>query len=322
MADDTPKPAVLVAGAATADFYFDRPRDGTVGTGVEWVPGGIGVSVARALALLDEPPSLATRLGDDSFGRAIARDLDALDVPRTLVVETTDDTPLLFYVPAAAGGPRWEPRFEGSCFGFELPEAAESLFPTLSMLHLSGTTLPPDVSLDAMRTAIEYATTHDVDVSFDLNCRANQWTDLSQYVDYATEMLAVSDVVFASTDDLAMAGYDEGVDGLLAALPDRATVTAFVTRGADGAIAVSIEDGVVTAQCSHPGFDVEVADPAGGGDAFASAVLAGLRKGETALERLVEAGNAAGAAAVSSTGPLLERDLDAIASLSGWWPPE
>lgn len=320
MVGDPSQPAVLVAGAATADFYFDRPTDGTVGTDVEWVPGGIGVSVARALALLDEPPYVATRLGDDSFGTAIARELDAYDIPRSLVVETTDDTPLLFYVPAEAGGPRWEPRFEGSCFGFELPAEAESRFPNLSILHLSGTNLPPEVSLDAMRTAIEYATSHDVDVSFDLNCRANQWADPSEYVDYATAVLAAADVVFASTDDLELAGYGDGVEGLLAALPDRTAVTAFITRGADGAIALRIEDGAVTARCSHPGFDVAVADPAGGGDAFASAVLAALRQGESDLEALVEAGNAAGAAAVTSTGPLLERDVDVIAPLTGGWP--
>ncbi|MFW6376555.1 MAG: carbohydrate kinase family protein, partial [archaeon] len=309
-------PDVLVTGATTADFYFEGSADGTVGTKTQWIPGGIGTSVARTLALLDEPPLLATRLGDDSFATAIDRQLDAYDVPRTLVTETHDDTPLLFYVPEDAGGPHWEARIDGSSFGFDIPEWAEPLFADLSIVHLTGTTLPAEVSLDAMRTTIEYAVANDVDVSFDMNCRPNQWSDLSTYADLASELLAAADVVFASTDDLSLAGFDEGVDGLLAALPERASAIAFLTEGGDGATGVRIDDGAITAQHSHGGFDVDVVDPAAGGDAFAGAVLAGLRNGTTDLETLVAVGNAAGAAAVTSMGPFRKRDLETFRSLS------
>ncbi|HKL30442.1 MAG TPA: carbohydrate kinase family protein [Natrialbaceae archaeon] len=322
MAGEPSPPDVLVTGATTADFYFDGTTGGTVGTEMEWIPGGIGTSVARALALLDEPPLLATRLGDDSFATAIGRQLDAYDVPRTLVTETTADTPLLFYVPEAAGGPRWETRIDGSSFGFDIPDWSESLFANLSVVHLTGTTLPPEIGLDAMRTAVEYATAHDVDVSFDTNCRPNQWSDLSKYTDLAAEMLAAADVAFASTDDLALAGFDEGIDGLLAALPERASAIAFLTEGGDGATAVRVDDGSVTARYSLPGFDVDVVDPAAGGDAFASAVLAALGDGNTDLETLVEVGNAAGAAAVTSMGPLRKRDMETFGSLSGGWLSE
>ena len=322
MAGEPSTPDVLVTGATTADFYFDSATGGTVGTETEWIPGGIGTSVARALALLDEPPLLATRLGDDSFATAIGRQLDAYDVPRTLVTETTADTPLLFYVPEEAGGPRWEPRIEGSSFGFDIPDGSESLFADLSVVHLTGTTLPPEISLDAMRTAVEYATAHDVDVSFDMNCRPNQWSDLSKYTGLAVELLAAADLVFASTDDLALAGFDEGIDGLLSALPERASALAFLTEGGDGATAVRIDEGSVTTRYTHPGFDVEVVDPAAGGDAFASAVLAALENGVTDLETLVEVGNAAGAAAVTSMGPLRDGDIEVLRSHSNWWPFE
>lgn len=317
MAGEPSPPDVLVTGATTADFYFEGTTDGTVGTEMEWIPGGIGTSVARTLALLDEPPLLATHLGDDSFATAIGRQLDAYDVPRTLVTETTADTPLLFYVPEDAGGPHWEARIEGSSFGFEISDRSGPLFADLSVVHLTGTTLPPEISLDAMRTAIDYAAAHDVDVSFDMNCRPNQWSDLSNYTDLATEMLEAADVVFASTDDLALAGFDDGVDGLLSALPERASALAFLTEGGDGATAVRIDDGSVTARYAHSGFDVDVVDPAAGGDAFASAVLAALGNGEPDLETLVTVGNAAGAAAVTSMGPFRERDVETFRSLSG-----
>ncbi|MFQ3293387.1 MAG: sugar/nucleoside kinase (ribokinase family) [Halobacteriales archaeon] len=320
MSPDTTRPEVLVTGATTADFYFERVVDGDVGPDVQWVPGGVGTSVARALALLDEPPYLATRLGDDSFARAIARELEDHDVPQTLVTETTADTPLLFSVPEAAGGPRWETRLEASSFGFELPEEAESLFDHLAILHLTGTTLPPDSSLDAMRTAIDYARANDVDVSFDMNCRPNQWSDLSRYTDLATEMLGAADVVFASREDLRLAGFDDGVGGLFDGFPDRATVTAFLTAAGDGATAIRLDDGGVTARHSHRGFDVDVVDPAAGGDAFASAVLAGRTQGVTDLETLVELGNAAGAAAVTSMGPFRPGDVETFRSLSGGVP--
>lgn len=320
MAGEPSPSGVLVTGATTADFYFEESADGTVGAGMHWIPGGIGTSVARSMALFGDSPLLATRLGDDSFAKAIDRELDVHDIPRTLVTETRDDTPLLFYVPADAGGPHWETRIEGSSFGFDIPDWSESLFADLSVVHLTGTTLPPEIGLDAMRTAIEYAGAHDVDVSFDMNCRPNQWSDLSQYTDLATELLEPADLVFASTDDLALAGFDDGIDGLLSALPERASALAFLTEGGDGASAVRVEDGAVTARHSHGGFDVDVVDPAAGGDAFASAVLAARENGMTDLEGLVEVGNAAGAAAVTSVGPFRDENLQTFESLSGGWP--
>jgi fructokinase len=322
MAGEPSPSGVLVTGATTADFYFEESADGTVGAGMHWIPGGIGTSVARSMALFGDSPLLATRLGDDSFAKAIDRELDVHDIPRTLVTETRDDTPLLFYVPADAGGPHWETRIEGSSFGFDIPDWSESLFADLSVVHLTGTTLPPEIGLDAMRTAVEYAGAHDVDVSFDMNCRPNQWSDLSKYTDLAAELLAAADLVFASTDDLALAGFDEGIDGLLSALPERDSALGFLTEGGDGATAVRIDEGSVTARYTHPGFDVEVVDPAAGGDAFASAVLAAVENGVTDIETLVEIGNAAGAAAVTSMGPLRDGDIEFLRSHSDWWPFE
>ncbi len=328
-------PDVLVASDTTADFYPQEvaPRDAdaaadpatdAVGRAYRWVVAGTGTNVARGLAILDDPPHLATDVGSDSLGRAVRAELAAHDLDGRLVRAVDRPTPIALYVPAAAGGPDWEIRRAESSYGFALdPDDAAAVFPDLSLLYLSGTTLPPAVSLDAIRTALTHASRHDVTVAFDLNGRRNLWAAPSDYAARVREVLAETDVVFAGDDDLALAGQPATLDGLRDLLPAEADCTAFLTHGEAGATAARIADGAVVERATHDGFAVEsVADPAGAGDALVSAVLAARRRGVADLSALLRAGTAAGAAAVTSVGPLRAADLQTFADLEDGheWP--
>ncbi len=305
-------PRVLVAGATTVEFYpqgSDRqplPSTGTLTT------GGVGGNVARGLAILDDPPYLATCLGNDYFGDLIAAQLDTLSIPQPLVTRTDAQTPLLCYIPDAAGGPDWDARIADSCFGFHLPESIARSITQVTFVHLSATALPSHASPAHARRAVQFARRHDLRFSFDINCRPSQWPALTQYTDTVREIATDADIIFASTTDLTAAGYSPSVDGLSALLPDTITGTAFLTAGEAGAKAVQLTTGTRCAVQSHPGFHVPVEDPVGGGDAFASGVLAGLSNGLTDHQTLLQIGNAAGAAAVSSVGPLHRNDRSLI----------
>lgn len=310
-------PDVLVASDTTADFYPQEAGDGDVGRAYRWVVGGTGTNVARGLALLADPPYLATDIGSDSLGRAVREEHDAHDIPSRLVREVERPTPLALYVPADAGGPEWEIRRADSAYGFGLDGDLDSLFADLTTLYLSGTTLPPSVALESIRTALEHARRHDVTVAVDLNGRRNLWPDPAEYAALVREVLADADLVFAGDDDLALAGVSPDLDGLRALLPADADCLAVLTRGDEGATAVRIADGAVVDRATHDGFAVTVADPAGAGDALVAAVLAARRQGVDSLPALLRAGTAAGAAAVTSIGPLREADLARFRDLGG-----
>ncbi len=308
---------VLVASDTTADFYPQEATDGSVGHAYRWVVGGTGTNVARGLAALGDPPYLATDVGNDSLGRAVREELAAHSVPRRLVREVDRPTPLALYVPADAGGPDWEIRLADSSYGFELTADAVGLFPDLSTVYLSGTTLPPSVALESVRTAVERAREHDVTVAFDLNGRGNLWDDPAEYTALVREVLADTDILFAGDDDLSLAGRASDLDGLRALLPTDADCLAYLTRGEEGATAARVEDGTVVDRATHRGFDVSTTDPAGAGDAFVAAVLGARGRGVESLPALLRAGNAAGAAAVTSVGPLRQADLETFHDLDG-----
>ena len=70
-----------------------------------------------------------------------------------------------------------------------------------------------------------------------------------------------------------------------------------VTQGADGALAVDAHEDPVIA----PGYEVEVADPCGAGDAFAGMFLASLVQGRP-LDDALRRANALGALVTSQPG--------------------
>jgi len=153
--------------------------------------------------------------------------------------------------------------------------------------HLHLTSQRPDTAAELARTATEAG----VSVSFDPGRRLAER-------DFG-EALAYSDVVFLN-DREARTILDSDLEHPSSELHGRVVV---IKHGEEGAQVDTPE-----ASFDHPGFDAEVVDTTGAGDAFAAGFLAvllhdgGLLDRDADYERALEFANACGALAAMEEG--------------------
>ena len=272
--------------------------------GFDHRPGGAPANVAVGLSRLGAAPAFWTRLGRDPFGAFLRETLVDEGVPTTAVERVDGNTTLAVVSPPGVDGRRF--RFYGSgdvAFGFEPDSVPENAVASASWVHLGGVALTHSDGRAAMRELAAAAAAHGCTVSFDVNYREDLAPDGEReaVVDAVREVVADSDVVFASDEDVAATGLSSR-DGeelgrdLLALGPH----TAVVTLGEAGAVVTSAAAapwGERTAR--HAGFAVEAVDATGAGDAFTAGLVSRLAAGETDTD-LGEAVAFAGATAAMS----------------------
>ncbi|ELZ46569.1 PfkB domain-containing protein [Halorubrum coriense DSM 10284] len=294
-------PGVAVVGDTTVDLY--PTDDGSIapGSGFEWHVGGTATNAARWAAALGCEVDLVTNVGSDVLGAAAARHLARGAVDTGRVARVDAPSPLTLYT-GGAGEEAWNAWVAGSCYGFTPPEDPAAFVEPYDWILLEGVTLPSAVNRTAVRRLAAAATECGTRVAFDLNGRPNQWSGPDEYRDALREVLPRCELLFAGTDDLAVAGVEPTPAGLLELLPADHSATAFVTDGGEATRALRIDDGAIAERVSVAPPSASVATTAGAGDAFAGAVLAARHGGVSGLRRLATIGNAAGAAAVETVG--------------------
>ncbi|WP_200532136.1 PfkB family carbohydrate kinase [Halorubrum sp. LN27] len=293
---------VLVVGDTTIDLY---PVDGTSispGSRFAWHIGGTATNAARWAASLGTETSLVTNIGTDVMGELAAQHLAGGPVDTTHVTRVDATSPLTLYV-AADDDEQWNAWVAGSCYGFTPPADPATLVASYEWVHLQGVTLPTEVNQTAVRRLAEAAAESGTRVSFDLNGRTNQWATPDAYRQALRDVLQHCDLIFAGTDDLAVAGVDRTPVGVLELLPPNGSAMVFITDGPAETTALTVDDGEITEQVTVTPPSATVATTAGAGDAFAGAVLAARDGGISDLEELAAIGNTAGAAAVATIGP-------------------
>lgn len=270
--------------------------------------GGSESNVAIGVARLGWPASWVSKLGHDSFGIRIRRELLAEGVnvvaavdphaPTGLMLKerrSSRDTQVTYY------------RRSSAASGISPSDIPEGLIEGAGHLHLTGITPALSSSArDTVMSALERAVASLVPVSIDLNYRAQLWHGKSPIALYA-ELLAAADVVFASEQEAALIcdprrvenesedpseDYSDALSSLLALGPREAVIT----LGSQGAVA---SDGTTT--CRQKARPVSVVDTVGAGDAFVAGYLFERLRG-SALPARVATGILAGAAACLGAG--------------------
>lgn len=266
--------------------------------------GGTAGNTAAALARLGVPVEFAGAVGDDAFGRWIARDFEALGIGRrglvvldrstaqVIALVEPDSERSLFVWPADGGALTWL-----------RPEDLDAdLVAGAAWLHTTGMCLRDSPVRDAILAAMAAAREAGVPVSIDLNLRVELW-GLSDDRRAAVEAaIALADVVLGHGDEeLVPLARTGSVEAALETLGrDRRTIVARL--GADGALARTPDGAVVRV----PGFRVEARNAVGAGDAFNGGFVAALVEGRSIAEAL-RWGNAV--AALKVAGPGGARDL-------------
>ncbi|MEY9214124.1 sugar kinase [Thermobifida halotolerans] len=259
--------------------------------------GGAESNVACGLAGLGHRVAWMSRIGDDPFGRIILRTLSGYGVDVALVeVDPERPTGLYLKDPSPEGTSVYYYR-RGSAASAIGPELARS--PELGgarLLHLSGITpaLSSGCAEFTRRLLTDRAPGRPI-LSFDVNHRPALWS-AERAARPLLESARAADLVFVGRDEAERLWHTATADEVRALLP---AVGRLVVKDADvGATCYSGDSRVFV-----PAPRVEVVEPVGAGDAFASGFLSGLLDGRS-TEQCLRLGHVMAAATLLSVADL------------------
>nr|WP_236950004.1 sugar kinase [Mycobacterium sp. MS1601] len=260
--------------------------------------GGAESNVAIGVARLGGSAAWIGRVGADSLGHMIVRELRAETVEAVAIVDSESATALMLKERPRPGASRvtYYRRFQA---GSRLRPAdiPRHVVQRGRILHVTGITAAlGEGPQAAVHAAIDHAKSANNIVSFDVNHRASLWTDRDSAVNAYRALARRADIVFAGEDEAELvtgtSDLQRQVDGLLALGVDQVVIK----RGARGAVAAA-EDTFHTRD-AHP---VTVADTVGAGDAFVAGWLAELARGASP-EACLDVASACGALACTGLG--------------------
>ncbi|MHC9293982.1 sugar kinase [Mycobacterium sp. LTG2003] len=248
--------------------------------------GGAESNVAIGVARLGGSAAWIGRIGADSLGELILRELRAESVHPFAVLDHDAATALMIkerphpgtsqisYYRREQAGSRLRP-----C---DVPAAAVA---DTKILHITGISAGlGETPLAAAHAAIDLAAAAGATVSFDVNHRDALWSDRDGAASAYRELARRADIVFAGEDEARLLTDADTPDGQLDALLGMGVECAVVKRGAEGAVAAT-----VGGRCSAPAVPVPVVDTVGAGDAFVAGWLAEHARGADVRQCLATA---------------------------------
>ena len=266
---------VVVLGEALVDFLPERR--GRIEECDRFVPcsGGAPANVATGLARLGRKVLFRGVVGDDAFGRLLARTLEGEGVRCSLRFARERPTGIWF-VALDAGGERsfFSPNARFSADKLVAPADVDlGLLARSGWLHVGSSAHVLPAGQEALRAAVAAARAAGAKVSFDPNVRAHLWDDLGALRRLCADVLPACDVVKVSDDELEVSVGEREPERALARLAGLGVSLACVTLGPRGAL-VRRGDDVLHV----PAEPVEVVDTTGAGDGFVAGLLAALSR--------------------------------------------
>lgn len=251
----------LVIGEALVDVIAgpDGPRRSH--------PGGSPANVALGLGRLGHPVRLATRVGHDDFGRLLQKHLQDSGVELAQGSITDAATSTATAILDAAGAAQYT--FD---IDWELSAAAEAALRDGRPAHVHtgsiATALSPGA--DQVLTAV-HALRTSATLSYDPNLRPALLRPADQERERVEQLVALSDVVKASEEDLAWLHPGVSPDETAARWARGGPALVVLTLGAEGARAWWRGG-----SRDIPPVTVPVRDTVGAGDAFMAALISRL----------------------------------------------
>lgn len=254
----------------------------TLGLGI----GGAETNFAIALRRLGTSVVWVGRVGSDSLGAKVLRELAAERVETVAVEDTEAPTGLMIKERRTAESQKvWYYR-RGSAGSRLAPEDVPAEYiEHARLLHITGIT--PGLSATAAAAidhAIDLAHHHGTVVSFDLNYRSALWTTEAAGKAFLALIRKV-DVVFAGDDEAALAvGQTDDPHMLATRIAELGPSQVVIKLGSEGCVA--LVDGESYTQ---PAIAVRAIDTVGAGDGFVAGYIAELLAGLSVQERLLTA---------------------------------
>ncbi|MGX9837354.1 aminoimidazole riboside kinase [Enterobacter dykesii] len=262
-------------------------------------PGGAPANVAVGIARLGGQSAFIGRVGDDPFGRFMAKTLadEKVDV-KSMRLDPAHRTSTVV-VDLDEHGERSFTFMVRPSADLFLESADLPAFSAGEWLHVCSIALSAEPSRSATFEAMAAIREAGGYVSFDPNIRPDLWPDENELRRCLEQALQSADVVKLSVEELAfLTGNVEvnvGLDTLMARCPARLVL---VTQGKEGVIAW--HQGTVK---HYPATPVECVDTTGAGDAFVAGLLNGLAAGQD-LTPVIALAQRCGALATTAKGAM------------------
>ncbi len=307
---------VLCIGRAGVDLYGQQVggRLEDMGSFAKYV-GGSPTNTAIGAARLGLKAALLARVGDEHMGRFIRESLAAEGVDTSQVktdperltalvllgIQDEEQFPLIFY--------------RENCADMALCEddVNSEFIQQVSAVVVSGTHLSTQKVSDASCKAIKLAHENGAKVALDIDYRPNLWNVAghgdgeSRFVadqgvtKHLQGFLRSCDVIVGTEEEFHIAGGTEDTLLALANVRELTDATLVCKRGAMGCSVFESEVSTWDNAISGKGFQVEVFNVLGAGDAFMAGLLRGWLRNES-WETICTYANACGAIAVSRHG--------------------
>jgi 5-dehydro-2-deoxygluconokinase len=282
--------------------------------------GGCPTNISVGTRRLGLKSALLTAVGDDQVGDFVLAFLDREGVetrfiPRkagrrtsavVLTIMPPDRFPLTFY--------------REGCADRELTrdDVRRAPIDDAAVVVLTGTGLSHEPGRSATLFAAERASAAGVDVLIDLDYRADQWNGRAVYAAAIQALLPRATLAVGTEEEVMAAADTDRLDDAIARVLEFSGGPLVVKRGAKGA-SIHTRGGD---RRDVPPFRITVLNVLGAGDAFASGLITGLRRGWP-LDRAVRLGNATGAIVVTRHGcanfmPTMAEVDTFVAEQGGW----
>lgn len=258
---------IVCCGEALIDML---PREAVTGEAA-FAPyaGGAVFNTAVGLGRLGVAAGFFTGLSTDLFGDTLRATLDAARVDHRHCATLEKPTTLAFV--KLANGQASYAFFDENTAGRMITTADLPTFGIdVEALHFGAISLMSEPCGSTYEALMEREMPRRV-ISLDPNIRTGFIKDQQAHLDRMKRMIAMSDIVKLSDEDLAWFGYggraEDAADAWLRLGPS----LVIVTQGPEGATGFSRRH-----QVHVPGTPVEVVDTVGAGDTFNAGVLAAL----------------------------------------------
>jgi 2-dehydro-3-deoxygluconokinase len=245
--------------------------------------GGAESNFAIALQRLGSPATWIGRIGEDSLGGKVARELRAEGLTVHAITDASAPTGLMIKERRTADATRvWYYRAGSAGSHLSAADVPPDVIESAALLHVTGITPAlSDSAAGAITAAIERASDAGVPVSFDVNHRSSLWRNRDATRVYR-QLAAQSTIVFAGYDEAQLIAPDtKGVPEVAAAIAALGPAQVIVKLGADGCYALA--DGTSTV---HPALPIRPVDTVGAGDAFVAGYISEYVAGQDLCTRL------------------------------------